>query len=223
MQYEEIGQALAASGLVLRGGFHPAAADAVPPVRGTLATRTLVLIGSAGPAGWSAFAAAHTPGPDPLERWTRAQVEPLAALADARAVYPEERPFLPFLRWARSAEDVHASPLGLLIHPEYGLWHSYRAALLLGVHIAVPPRGTRPSPCDSCTSRPCLRACPVDAFREDAFEASACHGHLATAAGAACLDRGCRARDACPVAPGQRYAPGQIRFHMAAFHPQPCP
>ena len=24
----------------------------------------------------------------------------------------------------------HASPLGLLIHPDYGLWHGYRGALL---------------------------------------------------------------------------------------------
>ena len=35
-------------------------------------------------------------------------------------------PFLPFLRWAERAEVVFPSPSGPLIHPVYGLWHTYR-------------------------------------------------------------------------------------------------
>ena len=33
-------------------------------------------------------------------------------------------PHFPFQQWARRAEPVHPSPIGLLIHPIYGLWHS---------------------------------------------------------------------------------------------------
>jgi hypothetical protein len=221
MRYEELLEAVSSTGLLLRGGFHPECADAVPQARAGCDTRTVVLVGSAGPAGWRAIAAGRTPGPDPLERWTRAQMEPIAARANARAVYPEDQPFLPFLRWAQRADAVHPSPLGLLIHPLYGLWHSYRAALLLAARIDVPPRGTQSSPCETCVGRPCLQACPVDAFRDNAFNSDACHSYLGTQAGVACMDDGCKARNACPVANKLRYAPEQIRFHMAAFHRTP--
>lgn len=218
MDYADIAGALAARGLQARGGFHPQDADAVPEVRAGVAARTVVLIGNAGGAAWQAFDAARTPGADPLDRWARAQVQPLAARLGARDVYPGERPFLPFQRWARLAEDVHTSPLGLLIHPQYGLWHAYRGALLLAEPIAVPERGNRPSPCDSCPRKPCLAACPVGSFVNGRFDSDSCHGYLRTAPGADCLDAGCQARNACPVGLAHRYGPDQIRFHMRAFH-----
>ncbi len=31
-----------------------------------------------------------------------------------------------------AAEGLKPSPLGLLMHPEYGLWHGYRGAILFG-------------------------------------------------------------------------------------------
>lgn len=58
---------------------------------------------------------------------------------DARAVYPfNTTPPYPFLTWARRGGAGHVSPLGLNIHPTYGLWHAYRAALLFPVVLDVP-------------------------------------------------------------------------------------
>jgi len=59
------------------------------------------------------------------------------------------------------AEPLHRSPLGLLIHPEWGLWHSYRGALGLRERLDLPPHESVASPCESCRERPCLSACPV--------------------------------------------------------------
>lgn len=218
MQYAQLQDAISASGLLARGAFAAAPGDAVPDAAAGQPTVCVVLVGMAGAAGWPAFAAAGIEGPDPLATWTRARVEPLAQRAGARAAYPEDQPFLPFLRWARRAEDVHPSPLGLLIHPDYGLWHSYRAALLLPYAIDLPPRAERPSPCASCAQQPCLQACPVKAFSGTAFDSAACRSHLASAAGGRCLQGGCQARGACPVGREHRYADAQLRFHMAAFH-----
>jgi hypothetical protein len=64
-------------------------------------------------------------------------------------VFPFERPYLPFQRRAMRAEACYPSPLGLLIHPDYGLWHGYRGALLFAAAIELPPSGRRASPCAS--------------------------------------------------------------------------
>src|SRR5271166_4757675 len=76
-------------------------------------------------------------------------------------------PHFPFQQWVRRAEPVHPSPLGLLIHPIYGLWHSYRGALAFPEALDVPALEVAPSPCDSCAEKPCLGACPVGAFSLD--------------------------------------------------------
>ena len=45
------------------------------------------------------------------------------------AWFPSEKPWQPFQQWAMRAEGLKASPLGVLIHPDYGLWHGYRGAI----------------------------------------------------------------------------------------------
>ena len=115
------------------------------------------------------------------------------------------------------AEDVQSSPLGILIHPDYGLWHAYRAALLFDRPLEFPVRQTRASPCEACAEKPCLSACPVGAFSGQGYDLAACAGHLASAASRDCHLVGCRARDACPAGEQYRYGEAQRRFHMAAF------
>jgi ferredoxin len=207
---------LAAHGLILRGGFHP---DSEEP--GLEATGTLLPVGNAGPAMWEAFAPHIDGAPDPLDRWTKRVIDPIAARFGARAVYPFGSDALPFQRWAERAETLYRSPLGILIHPEYGLWHAYRAALLFAEHLPLPPRLAAPSPCDSCAERPCLSACPVGAFTGSAYDVPLCAGHLASrdddGRPADCLTLGCHARNACPIGADWRYPKAQIRFHMAAF------
>ena len=144
-------------------------------------------------------------------------MEPIAQAFTAAPVYPFAPPYQPFQRWARRAEAVHASPLGILIHPDYGLWHAYRAALVFADRLELAPRGDAASPCDSCADKPCLSACPVGAFTNAGYDVAACAGHLSTPQSIDCHTVGCRARDACPVGPAYRYDDAQRRFHMAAF------
>lgn len=212
--YHELSARFAAHGLLLRGGFVPRPEDAVPVVSEGRAAAAVLIIGNAGPEMWRHFAPHANDGPDALDRWTRRVVEAIAAPIGAKAVYPFQSPPLPFLRWAMRAEDVQPSPIGVLIHPEYGLWHAYRAALLLPGPIELPAPPDRPRPCETCLERPCLTACPVGAF-DHGYDVTACRTHLTSGRGEDCLGNGCRARAACPV--GAPYAPGQARFHMAAF------
>ena len=218
---ETLVQALQTWGLALRGGFNAHADDALPPLPGGAAPATVLLVGNAGPGMWQAFSGSKEASDGlahPLNRWTRRVVDAVAASAGALALYPFEAvPVWPFQRWAARCEPVHPSPLGLLIHPQYGLWHAYRAAMVLGADLALPAVPPSTSPCQSCASQACMHSCPVDAFGAGGYKVAACASHLARPEGADCLQRGCLARRACPVGVPYQPSPAQNGFHMQAF------
>jgi len=208
-------------GLVWRGAFHPAPRDSVPALPGGAPAATLVLLGFVGMAGWATFAEADEAAdgaPDPLDRWSRRVVSALAEAADGAALFPfGGPPWLPFQRWAQRAEPVHASPLGLLIHPRWGLWHSYRGAVALRERLDLPPLADAPHPCETCVGRPCLGACPVGAFAQGGYDVDACVRHIAAPAGRDCMAEGCAARRACPVGTEHRQTADAAGFYMRAF------
>jgi hypothetical protein len=221
MDLESIEGLVHRHGLLLRGGFHPTAADGVPALADGRSPAMVVLVGNVGPDLWPAFSGSAEAGdgaPHPLNRWTQRVVSGIAREVGAEPLFPfGGPPYLPFQRWAMRAEAVAPSPLGILIHPDYGLWHAYRGALAFAERLALPPRVERPRPCDSCAGRPCLSACPVDAFSERGYDVPACIGHIGSPAGGPCMGGGCMARRACPVGPAHGYGAAQARFHMAAF------
>ncbi|HSS66863.1 MAG TPA: hypothetical protein VLS27_20730, partial [Gammaproteobacteria bacterium] len=120
-------------------------------------------------------------------------------------------------RWAQKAEPVWPSPIGLLIHREYGLWHAYRGALAFSSRIDLPPARSAERPCDTCVGRPCLSTCPVEAFGESGYDVPRCVAHVESAAGIECLTGGCLARRACPVGREYAYSAQQAEFHTRAF------
>ena len=213
MDLATIRSRLAEHGLSYRGAFHPEAGEAPG--------KTLVLVGFIGSENWPIFATSPEAAdgrPDPLDRWSTRVITAIAQSLGAAPLFPfGGPPFLPFQRWAQRAEPVHPSPLGILIHPEWGLWHAYRGALAFADRIDLPPPDLRSSPCDSCTDKPCLSACPVNAFTPAGYDVSACVAHISMPAGADCVTTGCRARRACPVGPQYRHVPAQAEFHQRAF------
>ncbi|MHA1600406.1 MAG: ferredoxin [Alphaproteobacteria bacterium] len=218
--YAQIDAALHVHGLIARGGYFPVPEDGVPPLAGGRPVRTLVLAGNVGPEMWQAFTAApeFATEPNPLDRWAQRVLGEVAAEMGGEALFPfGGPPYRPFVAWAKRAEPVAESPLGILIHPDYGLWHAYRGALLFADAVDIPARNERPFPCDSCVDKPCLSTCPVNAFMNPGYNVPVCAGHMVTPSGADCLAQGCRARRACPVGPEFLYAPAQAELHMRAF------
>lgn len=224
---ETLDPLLAAEGLMRRGVVRFAAGEAAPEFVDGRKASAVVLIGVAGDAMWPRFSAwreaqANGGGDDPLDRWSEVVLDEIAGELGALALYPSRAPYQPFQSWAMRAEGLKASPLGLLIHPVFGLWHSYRGALAFaewpsGVD-APEMSGSSEHPCDSCVDRRCLSACPAGAISLAGFDVVSCRTHLATGEGqAGCMVRGCLARDACPVGVAYRYPQAQVRFHMQAL------
>lgn len=208
-------------GLIQRGAFHTIPSDGVLPGGDGRAVRTLVLLGWIGGKQWPHFAAspeARDGEPHPLDRWSKRVIDGLAQEFGASAFYPfGGPPYLPFQRWAQRGDEVFASPLGIYIHPEHGLWHSYRGALGFYQVLDLPVRDRRSNPCESCLDKPCLSACPVSAFSPGHYDVDRCAAHVRSPAGAACRVGGCLARRACPVAPHLAYGPDEAGFYMEAF------
>lgn len=208
--YSAVADAVATTGMRARGAFVDDG-------------RTVVMIGNVGGEMWPSFRSG-TPDdagaePDPLDAWTRSMLGPIAERFGAGFVHPSDEPYRPFQRWAALADTVFPSPIGLLIHPRFGLWHAYRGAFVFDGEIAGVPAVDRgiESPCVSCLGQPCLTACPVDAFTADGYDVEACADHLRGGAEPACRVVGCHARTACPVGVEFTYGDDQMRFHMGAF------
>jgi hypothetical protein len=208
--------------MAVRGAFHPSPDDNVPALPSGQPAATIVLLGWTGGSQWPAFAAsaeARDGLPHPLDRWSRRLIDAAAALLGAVALYPfGGPPHLDFPGWALRAEPVARSPIGLLMHPDWGLWHAYRGALAFREPLPLVEHAARTSPCAACAGRPCLTACPVGAFSEQhGCDVGACMQHLHAPAGVPCAAAGCIARRACPLTPPEPCTAAQNSFHMRAF------
>lgn len=196
------------------GAFHPGADDGVPAGFGTL-----VMLGPSVDF-WDVLKSApeySDQPPDPVDRWSARVIGALAAELGGQAFLPfGGPPYAPFLRWAQRTGRAWSSPVGMLVHDTTGLMVSYRGAVAVPARLDIPTPG--PMPCEGC-DRPCLTACPVGALGPDGYDTSACHAHLNTPDGAACLTGGCLARRACPASAGAGRKSAQSAHHMAYFHP----
>lgn len=219
-----IGQALADHGLLPRGGFDFAANEEAPAGPNGVPARAVLLVGHAGDAHWPHFRkwlATQPENPEnPLDTWSREVIGAVARACGARAVSPSDRPYLPFQQWAMRAEGLRPSPLGILMHPEYGLWHAYRGALLFDAPLGLTTPRMPHHPCDTCDGKPCLKTCPVEAYSPAGFTYGECLSHVRGPRGSVCRQGGCLARNSCPYGESYRYRPEVQAFHMQAFlHP----
>jgi ferredoxin len=212
-------------GLSLRGLVRFGPQDEAPVLADGSRAEAVLLIGVTGGAMWPHFERwrmmqADRGGDDPLDRWSKLVIDQVAGEIGAEACYPSDPPYQPFQRWAMCAEGLKPSPLGILMHPRFGLWHSYRGALMFRAvdGESETPVRSEVHPCDTCRDKPCLSTCPAGAITADGFDLAGCRQHLVTPQGqGGCMIGGCMARNACPVGAEYRYPQAQLRFHMQAL------
>jgi ferredoxin-like protein FixX len=177
--------------------------------------QNLILLASGGSMFWPIMK--QDPGvkmdqPDPVDNYT------IRALGnffgnDAIIVYPTNR-LIPLQALGKLAGWHYDSPLGLGIHPVFGLWFAYRAVIMsradftpLASELDVQ---TGP-PCQSCRDKPCINACPASAAVKSGFKVQLCSDYRMEP-DSSCHSR-CISRLACPVGRDHRYLPEQMAYH----------
>jgi epoxyqueuosine reductase QueG len=189
--------------------------------------RCVVVVGNGGGAFWKALrvhADSH-PGwwqrEHPLDDFTREVVErELAAPPRARGircttVYPfgPDGAALDFVQLGKAAGLGGPSLLGVLVHPKYGPWIAFRAAMLLDEEIDAPGDAPNFDPCPSCTARTCIAACPVSAVSfPKGWDVWRCLEYRVEVE-TDCAGR-CHSRVACVLGPEHRYPDDELAYHQ---------
>jgi hypothetical protein len=217
MTLPQLNEALQPLGLVVIGWFKMTNGPS------ELTGKSAALIGNRATPMWQAFKSSgfdEDGAANPLDRWTKQSIAPIAKEQGATALYP----FLdgydqhwPFQQWASAATGFKQSPLGLLIDPEFGLWHAFRTVLVFDEQFDIPELAVNQHPCDTCVEKPCLTTCPVAAISAGQFDANICIDHVLSERDKTCGRTGCIARNSCPVGQEHAYDSEQQVFHMRAF------
>ena len=189
--------------------------------------RSIVVIGNGGGALWTALKAHAARHPrwwereNPFDDFTREVVErdivaPIRASgARCTTVYPfmANRSTLDFIELARVAGIAGPSILGVAVHPLYGPWIAFRAALLLDEELDAPGGALGFDPCPRCTARSCIPACPAGAVSADSgWDIPKCLTHRVEVE-ADCAPR-CHARAGCVLGPEHRYPDDELAYHQ---------
>jgi epoxyqueuosine reductase QueG len=197
--------------------------------------QSIVVIGNGGGAFWQAFktyADAH-PGwrhrQHPLDDFTRELIEKeiVPTVHRQGAACVPAFPFigegtLSFISLGKLAGLGGPSLLGVLIHPVYGPWIAFRAALLIDAALDAPGEAAGFDPCPDCTARTCITACPASAVSSPAgWAIPRCLTHRIEVE-ADCAPR-CHARVACVIGPDHCYPGDELAYHhgraLAAMRP----
>ena len=213
-------------------------ASAPPSMRArTLApnAKSIVVIGNGGGAFWAAFKKYAGTHPrwrqrtHPLDDFTREIIsnEIVPVVQQQGLACTPIFPFLGeatlnFIGLGKLAGLGGPSILGVLIHPVYGPWIAFRAALLLDVPLDQPGEAFDFDPCPRCVPRTCINACPASAVKfPSGWDIPRCLTHRIEVE-ADCASR-CHARAACVIGPEHRYPDDELEYHhrraLAAMRP----
>ncbi len=190
---------------------------------------TVIVIGNGGGEFWKRFReyAAARPGylqqhDHPLDAYTveviGARLTPLldAALAQYRIIYPLQffsGLTVSFMHLAQATRLSVPSILGVQIHPRYGPWIAWRAAVLIDHDVPAPAPAQDFDPCSTCVERPCIAACPAQAVSAvQDWDLLACMQHRLRVP-TECAER-CHARYTCVYGREHRYPEDELAYHQ---------
>jgi hypothetical protein len=178
-------------------------------------TDTLCLIASGGKELWE-----HLPHPlnefdHPIDQFSIDQMKKIQVeqKIDVRILFPHPFLHIPLQKIGRFLNLSRPSFLGLDINDNYGAWFAFRGAFLTTKKLNLPSLLSFESPCDACTDRPCVNACPSKAIAsKDELKMNLCIDYRLNP-NSNCSDK-CHARLACPYQKEHQYKMEQINYHM---------
>lgn len=198
---------LAESGLLLQGVVDASGIDLKNSGQGYA---QLLVVAHGGATFWRQL---NVKGADPLDETATQLAHSLMQRlgeSDYEIIYPADHFALDLIGLGKKLGWHHDSKLAIGINPEYGTWFAYRFVIAANTVFDVSQYSSE-HPCDSCTDRPCIIACPAGAVTESGFVLQKCLDERLRP-GSECVDS-CAARLACPIASEHRYDAAQINYH----------
>lgn len=181
----------------------------------------LYLIGNIGSKHYDIYAKLGIPKKQSMDVFTQEALETIFSQSKiTKAFYPSIKPYAPFQSWAKRAHIGYSSPLGMLVHPKWGLWFAFRAAILSTDKIEGlidNPYNEEISPCIPCSDKPCISNCPAKAVKAECFNYQNCQNYLRDNSHSHCATYSCIARNSCPIGQEYRYSDEHQKFHMALY------
>ncbi|MFQ5513592.1 MAG: hypothetical protein ACE5FG_04080 [Myxococcota bacterium] len=218
---------LARAGLTLSATLPPKTYDALVPDVWRIAsvrpgTRGVLIVGNAGRSLWPRFQASPEARlrRNSLDRYTERVLQEAASTLippAGVAIYTEKRDgvYLPMVRLAEFAGLGAPGRIGILIHPVFGPWISFRGLLYLPDAVG-PERPRSFDPCGGCPA-PCVEACPGHVITSDGLDPAAC---FRTKIRRRECRLACDARSACIHGREYSFGTSQIAHHSRfRWHP----
>lgn len=173
-----------------------------------------VLLGNAGRTLWDVLEQKGLAGADPVDDFSISvatdYIELLGMGTRAMIIYPSNYQ-ISLTKLAERAGWSFSTPMGVMIHPEFGPWFAYRAVLLVRPRLEASAPLNASSPCESCADRPCQSACPSGAVGEiGEFALETCSRYRLLDESP--CERKCLSRIACPVGTEYRYGDSQMQY-----------
>jgi len=177
----------------------------------------LILLGNGGSQFWESMhrqRAMSDEDEDPVDNYFIRTIEnTFDADPTYRIMYPGNH-LLPLQELGKLVGWHHDSPLGLGIHPVFGLWFAYRGIIMTNTEF-IPAvddfDAPSESPCASCDQKPCITACPAAAVTKSGLKIKLCTGYRLES-DSRCQSR-CVSRLVCPIGRDYRYLEEQMAYH----------
>lgn len=186
-------------------------ADMVEGLEPASSERQLILLGHGGRRLWECVLASGITSEHPIDDYSIRSLERWFAEKlpghHYRILFPGERA-IGLQALGKLAGWHHPSPIMVGVDREWGSWYAYRAVVMADTDFAPSVPEEQRSPCPTCTTQPCVAACPANALKGGEFNLDICSRYRLQPE-SACA-HGCLARQACSVGDQHRYEDAQI-------------
>jgi hypothetical protein len=152
-------------------------------------TKTLCLIGNGGRSLWEKLPHPLNIKTHPIDQYSKNQIHTFSESIDSEVeiLFPNDHYTLPLQRIGRALNVCTQSPIGLDVHPSFGLWFAIRGVFLVSKKMSMTLENPF-SPCNTCTDKPCMKISDI-----------------------------AQARMKCPFKNEHQYTEDQIRYHQNAL------
>jgi len=179
--------------------------------------KSLVLLGNGGSLFWEKMQNSGFQSDNPFDDFSISLLERTISeywnLENYKILYPDNQ-LIPLMKIGELAGWHHPSPMGIGIHPTYGLWFAYRIAFVTTADLVKQREDSKEHHCMNCSSKPCIDACPAKALIEDGpMDTQKCISYCVTE-GTLCNSK-CLSRVSCLIASDKRYTDEQLHYHYS--------